>query len=487
MILSLFLCAAALFSTDADTDPEDVSTPETTSITFTRTEVAQMALLWETETVAISPLADAQYPIYSGDSWQFIFPHTNISSDGDVHADMAVDSSGTGSSGNNTGESPIVCELINANSAQLNHLNSLNADDAIFRGIFRFYTEHPGERHFELHPVTELDTWNGSTFVPDSDYHSNIISDPNGTTHPNSTLIAAIDGSQTMTATIENDNTRVDFVSPSPSVNYVQYAGVALSTVTSDSTSSYFLFRPNLVPGATLRCRLVANTAAASGATGLIANQSITVNALTRTDMGFVANQIAPLTAGQSATFPRQIELIVLGLPGFGPPNPTQIVSQKTHGAASFGIDLPLLGTPGIECRSSAPSGNHQLAVTFATPVTFTSATVTSGTGIVANASAVGNQVIVNLSGVTNAQTITTRLFNISDGAKTGDLVIPMSVLLGDTNGNGTVSASDIGQTKAQSGQLTTGANFRTDVNINGSITAADIGLVKSSAGTGLP
>ena len=91
------------------------------------------------------------------------------------------------------------------------------------------------------------------------------------------------------------------------------------------------------------------------------------------------------------------------------------------------------------------------------------------------------------LTGVANAQTITIRLFNISDGTKTGDLVIPMSVLLGDTNSNGSVTAADIGQTKAQSGQAATGANFRTDVNVSGSITAADIGLVKSSAGTGLP
>ena len=62
-----------------------------------------------------------------------------------------------------------------------------------------------------------------------------------------------------------------------------------------------------------------------------------------------------------------------------------------------------------------------------------------------------------------------------------------MAILVGDTNGNGSVTASDIGQTKAQSGQPTTAANFRTDVNANGSITASDIGLVKSMSGTALP
>ena len=99
-------------------------------------------------------------------------------------------------------------------------------------------------------------------------------------------------------------------------MNYVQYVGVALSGVTADSTSSYFLFRPNLVPSATLRCRLIANSAAATAAIGLSPNQAVTVNALTRTDMGFVSSQIASMIAGQTATFPRTVELIVLGLPG---------------------------------------------------------------------------------------------------------------------------------------------------------------------------
>src|SRR4051794_15802901 len=91
----------------------EIDAVETTSITFTRAEVAQMALLWETDTIAVSSLANGQYPIYTT-NWQYIFPHTNITSDGDVHTDMAVDSSGTGSGGNNTGASPIVSEIINA-------------------------------------------------------------------------------------------------------------------------------------------------------------------------------------------------------------------------------------------------------------------------------------------------------------------------------------------------------------------------------------
>src|ERR1035437_3205130 len=67
----------------------------TTTITFTRDEVSTMANLWETDTVSISPLANAQYPSIAG-TWDFIFPHTSISTDGDIHTDMGIDSSGTG-------------------------------------------------------------------------------------------------------------------------------------------------------------------------------------------------------------------------------------------------------------------------------------------------------------------------------------------------------------------------------------------------------
>ena len=261
----------------------------TTNVTFTRNEVAQMAGLWETDCIAISSLANSQYPAFTT-NWQFIFPHTSISSDGDIHTDMAVDSLGSGSNGNNTGESPIIGEVVNATNSQLSYLDSLTGTRAIFRGIFRFYTEHPGERHFELHPAVELDTWNGASFVANQDFHSNIDSVPDGTTHTSSTLTNLLNGSETMTATVETDGTHVDFVFPSPSVNYVQYDGVIISSVTTDSTSSYFLFQPNLVPTAVLRCRLIANTAAATSAAGLVPNQTVTVNALTRTDMAAVGS-----------------------------------------------------------------------------------------------------------------------------------------------------------------------------------------------------
>jgi hypothetical protein len=68
-----------------------------------------------------------------------------------------------------------------------------------------------------------------------------------------------------------------------------------------------------------------------------------------------------------------------------------------------------------------------------------------------------------------------------------GDVPVSMGVLIGDTNGNGAVNASDVSQSKARIGQTLDATNFRSDVNANGAINATDVSIVKSDAGTGLP
>jgi hypothetical protein len=139
------------------------------------------------------------------------------------------------------------------------------------------------------------------------------------------------DGSQTVTAIVSNDNNSIVFTYPSPGINYAQYTGSMISGVQTDSVSQYFLFKPSLVP-VLVRSRLITNTLAATVAPGFFSNQTITVNALTRTDMLVVSNQIASLTAGQTNTFTRPVELITLGLvtsapvvfsvtPNCGPPS----------------------------------------------------------------------------------------------------------------------------------------------------------------------
>ncbi len=174
----------------------------------------------------------------------------------------------------------------------------------------------------------------------------------------------------------------------------------------------------------------------------------------------------------------------------YAPLAPLSVVSRKVHGASgSFDIPLPLIGTPGIECRqgNGTTLGSHQIVLSFAVPVTFATASVTAGNGSVESASASGNSLVINLANVANRQTLSLSLTGVSDGTRTSDLSIPISFLLGDTNGSGAVGSTDVSQTKAQASQALTAANFRTDVNVNGAVNATDIGLVKANSGAALP
>jgi hypothetical protein len=166
-------------------------------------------------------------------------------------------------------------------------------------------------------------------------------------------------------------------------------------------------------------------------------------------------------------------------------------VSRKTHGAAGvFDINLPLTGTPGVECRngSGVGSGDHQIVVSCVAPVvSLTDILVVSGTITGGSVAASGNVITLNLNGVANAQRLVLEFRGVSDGVNTGNFTLQIGFLVGDTNGNGSVNASDVSQVKVQSGQTVTGTNFRTDVSVNGSINASDVSLAKARSGTALP
>jgi uncharacterized delta-60 repeat protein len=165
-------------------------------------------------------------------------------------------------------------------------------------------------------------------------------------------------------------------------------------------------------------------------------------------------------------------------------------VSRKVHGNdGAFDVALPLAGAPGVECRTGGAGNDYQVVFNFGGAVSFSSAAVTSGSGGVTNFSGSGsNTATVDLSGVMSGQRITVTLLSVTDGTVTADVAAPMAILMGDTTGNGSVSASDIGQVKGQSGQPVTQSNFRLDVTASGgAINASDIGLVKSRSGTQLP
>jgi hypothetical protein len=164
------------------------------------------------------------------------------------------------------------------------------------------------------------------------------------------------------------------------------------------------------------------------------------------------------------------------------------VVSRKQHGnAGTFDVNLPLTGSPGVECRGGGPSGSYQIVATVASTVTVSGASVVEGSGTIDSAAVNGSEITISLSGVTNGQTIVVRLDQVSDGTGTDNIDIPMGMLLGDVTRNGVVNSSDISTIKKLSGQTVGPLTFHEDVNANGVINSSDLAAVKAIAGTALP
>jgi subtilisin family serine protease len=166
----------------------------------------------------------------------------------------------------------------------------------------------------------------------------------------------------------------------------------------------------------------------------------------------------------------------------------TGAASRMTQGAGTYDIALPLSGEAGVECRNG--NGNYTMVFTFGNNVIAGNATVTSGTGSVSGSPAFsGNTMTVTLTGVTDMQKITVTLQGVTDTTAQvlADTPVSMNMLVADTNGNKSVNATDIAQTKGQVGTAVSSANFREDVNGDGSITSSDVALVKSRNGNNVP
>ncbi len=181
---------------------------------------------------------------------------------------------------------------------------------------------------------------------------------------------------------------------------------------------------------------------------------------------------------------------------GFCAVQPVSAVSRKTHGTAGiFDIPLPLVGSYGIEDRAGGAggSGNYRVIVTFPVGLTsVSSVTVTpgpGGTATVANytVNTTNHQVTINLSNVSNAQLLSVNLFGVNVAGNTGDVSVPMGMLLGDSTADKVVNSADVSQTKSRSGQTVSSSNFRSDVTVDGSLNSADVSLVKSKSGTAIP
>lgn len=168
----------------------------------------------------------------------------------------------------------------------------------------------------------------------------------------------------------------------------------------------------------------------------------------------------------------------------------TTAVSSKMHSSQGpFIVDLPLSGTPGLECRSGGETGDHTLVFTFNNNIVSGNASVTTGAGAILGSPVfAGNTMSVGLTGVTNAQQITVKLSAVTDNFTQvlPDTLVSMRVLLGDVDSSGAVSGADVNLTKAQVGTTLSSDNFKDEVNLSGSITGGDVNLVKGQVGTSL-
>jgi hypothetical protein len=175
---------------------------------------------------------------------------------------------------------------------------------------------------------------------------------------------------------------------------------------------------------------------------------------------------------------------------------PLQLVSAASRlphgGAGTFDIDLPLTGSPGVECRNNG-SNNFTIVLHFNNTLVAGNASVTahnpSGAGTVGSVSFSGSDMLVNLTGVTDRQILSLTSSNVSDvnGTNLASVAVNIGFLIGDTNQSKTVNSTDVSQTKSQTGASVTPSNFREDVTADGSINSTDVSLVKSRSGNGLP
>lgn len=215
-----------------------------------------------------------------------------------------------------------------------------------------------------------------------------------------------------------------------------------------------------------------------NGDTGAVIFGGGGANELMTGTRGYNANAIAArnhiYVAADNKVFSFSVPVAALSV--------TSSVSRKDHGGAGT-FDIPLSDT---ECRSGGATGDYTLVLTFSNNIESGGASVTSGTGSVSGSPVIaGNTMTVNLTGVTTAQSTTVTLSSVTDQflQTLPSTPVTMNVLIGDTNDNFVVNASDIALTKGNIGQPVTAGNFRTDANANGAINGTDAALVKAQSG----
>ncbi len=158
--------------------------------------------------------------------------------------------------------------------------------------------------------------------------------------------------------------------------------------------------------------------------------------------------------------------------------------SRKIHGTTPFDMGLPLTGASGIEPRDL--TGGLTVVLNFDKNVQSGTASVTAGTATIASTSFSGNQMLVNLTNVANAQQVTIHAANVvpTGGGTAATADVSFRTLVGDVNGSGSVSVADVNLIKFWVGATVGLSNFRGDLNASNSISVGDVNVVKFAVGS---
>jgi photosystem II stability/assembly factor-like uncharacterized protein len=200
-------------------------------------------------------------------------------------------------------------------------------------------------------------------------------------------------------------------------------------------------------------------------------------------DVHFASDGLTGVVVGAAGT--------ILRTTNGGQEGGLELVAAVSH-KGPFDIDLPLIGAPGIECRSGGPNGLFKVNLTFNNPLSSVD-NVTASCGAVSGSvinRSDAHQLRVTLTGVTcNAQFVTLTIAGAHDsgGNTLPSVDVTLGLLLGDINDDGLVDNEDTHQIKLDRGQGTDGTNFREDINSNGRVDADDFSIAKSQLGTILP
>jgi photosystem II stability/assembly factor-like uncharacterized protein len=153
-----------------------------------------------------------------------------------------------------------------------------------------------------------------------------------------------------------------------------------------------------------------------------------------------------------------------------------------------FTTDLPLSGSPGVESRDGGAHHHYVLIFTFNHSVSSVEGAETS-CGRVGRGEIDPNddhRVFVSLTGADcDESDVVVTLDGVQDdqGGTITTASATMKLLVGDVDGDGSVTQADVRLAESSLRQKARADNFRADVNSNGRINGADVKLVKAKIG----